>query len=148
MVSSDPIGSHELKEEVVKAGREEGQDYTDDYEIEREVFETEESSPDEDVGRRRKRIENKKNTTSSEGFSDSNEFGEHGSDYGDDYSGSKGEEYDESNLPRKTFYQSHIYPMHLLENLKVGLTASLESRVYFRPRAGARPRPTSRRRRV
>ena len=135
MRTSDPNGSHELKEEVVKAGREEGQDYTDDYELEQKMFE--DSSSEEEVVRRRKRIKNKKNTTSSEEF-DSNEFGEHGTDYGDDY--------DESNLSRKTFYQSHIYPMHLLENLKVGLRLFFQPVEYSCGRVGARRRPTSRRR--
>ena len=57
MRTSDPNGSHELKEEVVKAGREEGQDYTDDYELEQKMFE--DSSLEEDVVRRIKRRHSK-----------------------------------------------------------------------------------------
>ena len=157
MVYKDTTNSGDLKEEVVKARKEEGQDYFDDYEREKKVFQ-EDSNESEAFG-----IDKFED--------DSNEFGDPKSEWGDDYEDSYELESDEddedsddseyfednsdyyyesnesdsmesledSNISedgrdyaddddnvkddpgslRKTFYQSHIYPMHLLENLKV-----------------------------
>ena len=161
MVSKDTTKPGELKEEVVKARKEEGQDYFDDYEREKKVFEKD-SDDSESFGIDKfdvKVIESKSESNELEEDSyehkeDSNEFDSDSNDseYFDDNSNESGFYYDsneshvsvkdskkskisedgqdyndgnnvkdDTKSSRKTFYQSHIYPMHLLENLKVCL---------------------------
>ena len=190
--SSDTLqNSGELKEEVVKARKEEGQDYFDDYETEKKVFEEDSAESDEfgidkddSLGAISNEFGAKIDDSKSESDKDSNESDSNYSylfddnlnesnefdvlvkdsprpyhdeveeDYDEEsdedtiesdddsnesnesnesdtplpYNAEVGEDYnddDESHVEkssRKTFYQSHIYPMHLLENLKVCLT--------------------------
>ena len=152
MVSKDTTKPGELKEEVVKARKEEGQDYFDDYEREKKVFEKD----SEDFGIDKfdaqviesKSESNELEEDSYEHEEDSNEFdidsndseylyydsnesnvpvkdskksknSEDGQDYND--FNDRNNVKDDTKSSRKTFYQSHIYPMHLLENLKVCL---------------------------
>ena len=114
MTIAEPRGDEELKEEVVRAegDDEEGEDYSDEYTVERGVSSEESESTERKVDSR--------------SMEDSNGDGEYGHNYEDNYShddSNEAEYGDDSNMPRKTFYQSHIYPMHLLENLRGGGTA-------------------------
>ena len=179
----DTEKSGDLKEEVVKSRKEEGQDYFDDYETEKRVFEKDSKESDafgidkfEVLGVGSNDFEvrvNNSNSVTNKSYEDSNELEEsssevdedsYDSNYSEESEFSEDSEYleDESDLDydsdesdesakdskkskskisedgddyndedsmkddmkssRKTFYQSHIYPMHLLENLKVSPT--------------------------
>ena len=152
MVSKDTTTPGELKEEVVKAREEEGQDYFDDYEREKKVFE--EDSKEFGLDKFDDKVHDSKSESNEgeEHEEGSNEFDSDSNDseYFDDNSNESdfyyesneshvsvkdskkskisedGQDYNDGNnvkddtkSSRKTFYQSHIYPMHLLENLKV-----------------------------
>ena len=169
----DTSKSGDLKEEVVKAGKEEGKDYLDDYEREKKVFEEDsveeafgidkfdgigvdsnesgvkvpESEAGTDYGNSYELEEgsNEIDGEDSYEFDEDSEYYDDNSNYSDLYyesdesdvfvkkskkpkskTSEDGQDYnngnnmkDDTGSLRKTFYQSHIYPMHLLENLKV-----------------------------
>jgi len=131
-------GQMDIKEEVVKSVNENGEDYMDDYELEKKMFESE--KPDISILKPLGDISEELDEKQIDGIPEFEDdkykvrVPEYGYEYAENYYETEEnmESDEESDLkasnkdyvaPRKTFFQSHIYPTHLLENLKGGGSA-------------------------